>query len=187
MMRPPFTPPSGSNGEKMVPMTHADAVRLFVAVWLPADIRDSLAALARRDEPGVRWVPRENLHVTLRFIGQARAVDVADRLAAVAFPAAVATLGPVVSRMGHDLVVVPARGLEHLSAVVHDATKGFGRLDSRPFHGHVTVARLRHRAACPLTGTRVDARFEVRHVALVRSRTLPTGAVYETVSTFVVG
>ena len=187
MMRPPCTLPSGSNGEKMVPMTHADAVRLFVAVWLPADLGDSLAALARPDEPGVRWVPRENLHVTLRFLGQARPADVADRLAAVVFPPATATLGPAVSRMGHDLVVVPVTGLEQLAAVVHDATQGIGRPDSRRFHGHVTLARLRHRAACGVTGTRVNARFAVTDVALVRSRTLPTGAVYETVSTFALG
>ncbi len=168
-------------------MVSDDRQRLFVAAWLPDDVVDQLAALQRSTEPDVRWVPRENLHVTLRFLGQARANDVIGRLDGATFPQATATLGPVVSRLGHDLVVVPVAGLDGLATVVHDATAGIGRPEPRRFRGHITLARLRHRAACGVTGTRVDARFDVGEVALVRSRTLPTGAVYETLSTFATG
>ncbi len=44
--------------------------RLFVAIDLPEEIKKMVAAL-REDLPGARWVPLEQLHLTLRFIGEA--------------------------------------------------------------------------------------------------------------------
>ncbi|GBR69643.1 RNA 2',3'-cyclic phosphodiesterase [Gluconobacter kanchanaburiensis] len=44
-------------------------MRLFVALALPADIRETLA-LMRGSMPGVQWVPAENHHIGLRFIGE---------------------------------------------------------------------------------------------------------------------
>jgi RNA 2',3'-cyclic 3'-phosphodiesterase len=49
-------------------------MRLFVALEIPAAVRDNLATLIkdlRNLEPKSRWVRPENLHVTLKFIGQA--------------------------------------------------------------------------------------------------------------------
>ena len=43
--------------------------RLFVAIRPPGDIRDLLID-AMADSPELRWVSDENLHVTLRFIGE---------------------------------------------------------------------------------------------------------------------
>src|SRR5204863_8122605 len=44
--------------------------RLFVAAVPPAPLRDQLAALSHRhSHPGVRWLPAENLHVTVLFLG----------------------------------------------------------------------------------------------------------------------
>ena len=51
-------------------------LRLFFALWPPVDVRErlwgSLAPL-RRARPGVRWVPPERYHVTLRFLGDTSA------------------------------------------------------------------------------------------------------------------
>ena len=51
------------------------SVRGFVAVLLPDDVRARLAAAAaelRARAPGLAWVRAENLHVTLRFLGEDR-------------------------------------------------------------------------------------------------------------------
>ncbi len=50
---------------------------LFVGVGLPADIRMRLSALGA-GVPGARWVPPENLHLTLRFIGEVTETDAED-------------------------------------------------------------------------------------------------------------
>lgn len=44
-------------------------VRLFVAIDLPAAVRERLASLCA-GVPGARWVAAENMHLTLRFIGE---------------------------------------------------------------------------------------------------------------------
>jgi 2'-5' RNA ligase len=44
-------------------------MRLFVAIDLPWPLRDRLAGLAT-GIMGARWMARENLHLTLRFIGE---------------------------------------------------------------------------------------------------------------------
>ena len=46
-----------------------DAVRLFTAVELPGALRSLLVGL-KKDFPGIRWTVPENMHLTLRFIGE---------------------------------------------------------------------------------------------------------------------
>ena len=44
-------------------------IRLFCGLALPAQLRDRLISLGG-GLPGARWVPEDNLHLTLRFIGE---------------------------------------------------------------------------------------------------------------------
>jgi 2'-5' RNA ligase len=43
-------------------------IRLFTALEIPDEVAACLAP-AQSGLPGARWVARENLHITLRFIG----------------------------------------------------------------------------------------------------------------------
>jgi 2'-5' RNA ligase len=159
--------------------------RLFVAAFPPPDVTAVLASLERPDRPGVRWVPPERWHATLRFLGRADPQAVSDRLASVDLPAATAVLGPAVARLGADVVVVPVAGLDDLADVVAAATADLGEPpDPRPFTGHVTLARLRRRAACGVAGTPVSATFPVGEVCLVDSRSGPDGLRYDVVARF---
>lgn len=57
-------------------------IRLFVALGLPAAVCERLT-LIRAPLPGARWIPAENMHVTLRFVGEvapAVADDIDDAL-----------------------------------------------------------------------------------------------------------
>ena len=46
-----------------------NTARLFAAVELPDALRSQLAEL-KKDFPGLRWMVPENMHITLRFIGE---------------------------------------------------------------------------------------------------------------------
>jgi len=60
-------------------------MRLFTAIELPDELRERLARLAF-GIPRARWVPEEQIHLTLRFIGEVDGVlyeDVVESLAEV--------------------------------------------------------------------------------------------------------
>jgi 2'-5' RNA ligase len=162
--------------------------RLFVAVWPSQGAVEALAELRRKDQRGVRFVTPENWHVTLRFLGEADTDDVIDALDGAEFPVAVARLGPAVDVLSDRALVVPVAGLDDLAAVVRDRTARLGQTSRRRFAGHLTIARVTPKVPMPATlGALVHAEFEVREVALVRSRLDPDGARYATVQTWPVG
>jgi 2'-5' RNA ligase len=162
--------------------------RLFLAVWLPAQAVEQLSTLPRLDQPGLRWVPPANWHVTLRFIGDADPIDALSSLAGTALPAATAVLGPVVRRLGTRAVVIPVAGLDELAAVVGAATADIGRPPNpHPFTGHLTLARLLPGATCDLVGTPVAAEVRIAEVVLVASDLTHDGATYRVIGTWVTG
>lgn len=157
--------------------------RLFVAAWPPAEVLDLLETLPRPPDPGVRWTRRDQWHVTLRFLGAADPDAATAALASVDAVAAEAVLGPLTARLGRSVVVVPVAGLAEVAAAVAAATADVGEPpDPRPFAGHLTLARLRQRPACGVTGARFSARFPVRELHLVRSHLHHEGARYETLA-----
>ncbi len=160
--------------------------RLFLAVWPPVEVVEELMTLRRKDQRGIRFVPPESWHVTLRFFGDAVIEDVEDALDDVELPAAVARFGPAVDALGERVLVVPVAGVEELAATVTAATRTIGEPPPRrAFHGHLTIARIKRDARMPpALGAMVDGTFEVDELALVRSRLDPDGARYDTVATW---
>lgn len=157
--------------------------RLFVSVDPPDDVLELIAALPRTDQPGVRWVPRDQWHVTVRFFGEAAIDDAVAALSKVSVAAADVVLGAKVSRLGRNIVCIPASGLDAIAAAVDEATATVGEPpDPRPFNGHITIARLKHRAACSVAGAPFAATFRASELHLVQS-TLGKreGPRYETV------
>jgi RNA 2',3'-cyclic 3'-phosphodiesterase len=160
--------------------------RLFVAIWPPDDVLERLADVERPKDQGVKWVPPENLHITLRFLGDADVDEVTARLDDVPLPAATAVVGPAFDLLGERSLVSPVAGVDDLADVVRSALRGVGtERERKRFQGHITVARLA-RGARPRrsAGRRFDATFDVTEIALVASTLHDTGAVYETVETW---
>lgn len=127
-------------------------VRLFVAVPLEADVRMRLAMLAG-GIPGARWVPAENMHLTLRFIGdveEARLEELDLALGWVEAPSFEISLEGVgqfaTGRKPRAVWVgVPrSEALLHLQAKVDSALVRVGvGPEERKFKPHVTLARLK--------------------------------------------
>ena len=164
--------------------------RLFVAVWPPADVLEQLAEVARPHVDGLRWTKPEHWHVTLRFVGAVPDVEpVVAALSAMPTPGpARAVLGPAVDRFGQRILHVPVAGLEPVAEAVVAATAHLGKPpDDRPFHGHVTLARVAKHGRVdlrPLTGAAVHGEWQVDDVCLVESRLSPNGARYEVLERF---
>ena len=159
--------------------------RLFVAVWPPEHVVEELATLHRKDQRGVRFVPPENWHITLRFLGEADPAVAAAALDGAPFAPCTARLGPAVDVLAERLLVVPVAGVDDLAATVVERTSHLGEPPRRRFDGHVTVARVKPRVRMPHTlGQLVSAEFAVSEVALVQSQLRPQHARYDTLDTW---
>lgn len=162
-------------------------MRLFVALWPPADVVAVLTELPRRDHPAVRWTTADQWHVTLRFLGDLPDGSVPEVMAGLddlaREPIAEIVLGPRTTRLGRGQLVAPAAGAGPLAAAVAGITAGLGPEERHPFRGHLTLARARGRRAVPTTlaGAPIDARWWATEVALVRSHLETPGARYETI------
>lgn len=161
-------------------------VRLFVAIWPPDDVLDRLTDIERPKDRGVKWVAQENLHITLRFLGDADEVEVAARLDETLLPGATAVVGPAFDLLGERALISPVTGVDELAEVVRQSLRGLGaEPEPKRFHGHITVARLARNARPRRSAGRpFEASFSVAEVALVASTLHETGAVYDTVATW---
>lgn len=177
------------------------ARRLFVALALPAPVRDTLVAVGRPLD-GVSWTRPEQLHLTLRFLG-----DVPEeKIAGVTGHLATVRVEPFVLPI-EDLGTFPPKApprvlwigvghghprLHQLRQRVDDALLAAGLLDLevRTFHPHVTLARCSAEAAKPvakwlLAHAEFGAPpFRVEAFDLMESALQPAGAVHTLVQRF---
>lgn len=174
-------------------------VRAFVAIEPPAGLRSALACVpATASLPAaasVRWTRPENLHFTLRFLGDTpeELLDpLADALDAVASgaPPFELELGGAgaypdarAARVLWVGLVDADRKLRRLRNEVEAAVRGLGwKREGRPFQPHLTLARLRPPVRLPAGGwieTVPRCGFAVKDVALIRSTLKPAGAEYD--------
>ena len=123
--------------------------RLFVAIRPPEDVRDLLID-AMEDSPALRWVGDEQLHLTLRFIGEIErpvANDIAaalERIRSPSFDLEVAGVGKFEQRNGGALWagVRPKEPVKALAAKIERAIQHAGfEAERRAFMPHITLAR----------------------------------------------
>jgi RNA 2',3'-cyclic 3'-phosphodiesterase len=176
------------------PESRPASERLFIALPLPPAVRDSLAALAE-PLPGVAWTRREQLHLTLRFLGDVptpQIEPVIERLATVRvepFILPVEGMGTFPpNRAPRILWIGVGSGhprLFQLRQRVDDTLLATGLpLDVRTFHPHTTLARCTEIAARPLARWLAAHRdfgappFRVEAFELYASELRPGGAVH---------
>lgn len=161
------------------------AVRCFVGVWLSDEVHGALSQRPRPEHPGVKWVPPEQWHVTLAFLGAARVEGLVEVLAGLESPAVTAVVGTRVGRLGRGVLMAPVSGCDVLAAAVRARVDGVGSWrETQPFLGHLTLARLKNVAACPwATPLPAPLSWVVNEVAVVVSELTPEGSRYTTVAT----
>ncbi len=182
-------------------------MRTFIAIDLGPAIKDRLAALVSRLKPlggDVKWVSREAMHLTLKFLGEvdpAKAAGIKDALVAAcsgraSFPLACRGTGvfPPGSRSPRVLWVGIAAGPE-LGLLQEDIEAACNRLgferESRPFQPHLTLGRVKGpadlgRVLAELERSREEGFGEmpVRSVIFFESRLKPSGAEYAVLEEF---
>jgi 2'-5' RNA ligase len=184
-------------------------MRLFVAVNLPSEIRDRLTAAQdrlRRAQADVSWVRAENIHVTLKFLGETeekRLERIRPALAEVAragtpFSMEVSAVGSFGGRIPRVVWVGVGDGAESLIQLAGRVEAALARVafpkERRGFTAHLTLGRVRspRNAEALLAalqefhaekfGTLAATQFE-----LMQSELRPTGSVYTVLDRFPLG
>jgi len=167
--------------------------RLFVAIRPPEPIRDLLID-AMDDSADFRWQDDEQLHLTLRFIGEIdrpQADDLADalgRIRADKFQLHINGVGRFEQRNAGALwaAVEPKEPVAALAAKVERVCQQIGlEPERRAFHPHVTLARWKGRRTREVQSFLERRRglssdpFEIDRFILFESRLSRHGAHYE--------
>jgi 2'-5' RNA ligase len=182
----------------------AKPLRLFVAFDVPPGVRDAAESSVtpwRERFPRAKWVPKQNQHVTLKFLGATwpRLVPwVHENVQAVAQGHA-----PVPTRaLGLGAFPNPRRarvlwvglddaeaGLARIAAALNDALAREFAPEKRGFTPHLTVARFDPPVGLEgLAGVElVSESFEIARIVLYRSHLRRPAPMYEEMGTFALG
>ena len=180
-------------------------MRAFVAIDLPAGVIDSLvsfqAELAAMGDD-IKLVERENLHFTVKFLGEIgdpQASEAASRLrrlalhggavevrGAGAFPSARRPrVGWAGGARGGEEVIAP------IAREVSGALEGIGDRDDRPFQAHITLGRVRYVRNPAELGEflakhseRLFGLAKLSELKLKSSRLTPAGPIYSDIGVF---
>jgi 2'-5' RNA ligase len=167
-------------------------MRLFVALSIPDGVAQSLL-LVQGGVPGAHWQTREQLHLTLRFIGEVDgrdARDIDDALSAISAPSftlALKGVGEFGGKKPHAIWtgVSDRTAVDHLNRKIETALQRIGlEAETRKFTPHVTLARLRAAPVGRVMDWLADhamyssVQFRVNEFCLYSSTLTPNGSVY---------
>jgi 2'-5' RNA ligase len=126
--------------------------RLFVAVDLPSDIKEELATICF-GLPGARWVPADQLHLTLRFIGEVDGnlfKDIKEMLSSVTtenFAMRLKGVGHFPPRKRPRVIWVGIEANDSLlrlrGKIESVLVRGGLEPEGRKYSPHITIARLK--------------------------------------------
>jgi len=185
-------------------------VRLFVALEIPSAVRENLAALinelrvadASPSKNKARWVRPENLHVTLKFIGNvdsgkldAIRASLAEVRAGRSVEFHVRGLGFFSNEKRPRVLWAGLEASPNLATLAADIDARLEKVgiprETREFSPHLTLARFdppgiseKLRAAALENATREFGAVRTGEFHLFESKTRPTGAEYTRLSSF---
>jgi len=178
-------------------------LRTFLAIDLPSDMHKTIAQkqeCLRRQLPHINWVKSENLHITLKFLGDTPEMKINDLKQVV--QQAVKNISPFVITVRGFGVFPDKRAprtiwtgidsdqsaLENLASQVESSVISLDfPKENKPFRPHLTLARIKKDnreigQAIDKSGVLTDpfifGRLLVEQVTLFKSDLRPTGSVY---------
>jgi 2'-5' RNA ligase len=179
-------------------------MRLFIAVDLPPEVRPRIARLCQ-GIAGARWVRPEQLHITLRFLGdtpEAGLSSMREKLRQVALPGfslsltGVGVFPPAGARKPARVLwlgLTPPAPLQSLKLALDAVLGPDPEAAQRGFSPHLTLARLNTRPGHDLDdfqarhGELSVGPFPVADFHLYRSTLRPQGALHEIVESYGLG
>lgn len=179
-------------------------LRLFIAVEIPAEVRQNIYKETQNFRKGVdflvRWVPVENMHLTLKFLGDVSPSNVEflkqmlrnEAEAVSCFSLHLTGLGAFPTSRRPRVIYIGIQAPAALDALQRGIEAGCRRLgydsEERPFSAHLTLGRVKQNVGAAdqqkirraIESTQVDllGTARVDSVHLYKSELHPSGSVY---------
>lgn len=168
-------------------------MRTFIAIDIPKNLKEKIYNAfnnERKNMKGVKWVEEENLHITLKFLGEIKEEKIKEIEKILdevshkfkSFEVSLGQLGgfpdfknPRVLWIG----VLPSEKIEEIFKFVEERVERISiEREERKFHPHITVARIKERKGIYFERKKFDNKFKVDNVVLFKSDLRPEGPVY---------
>jgi len=186
-----------------------EIIRSFIAIELPAELKQYLTGLQAKlkadNQPRIKWVKPEGIHLTLKFLGDVETSmlepitrAMADATAGITpFKLGVQQPGAFPSLQRVQVVWVGLGGevdkLKQLHKNLDINLTGLGfTAEQRQFKPHLTLARLGDEASAEqrrqlgelISTTRLEAgqTIKVEGISLIKSQLTKAGAIYSRIS-----
>lgn len=180
-------------------------MRLFYGIQLPEEIRETLADLILHLQSyiptGIKWIEKENLHLTFQFIGEVQPTKLADL--ETCFLSSISSCESTNFKF-EAIEVVPLKDPHliwiSLSSDKNDFSQaiknlrnqlnqdGFN-LDNKDFTPHITLGRIKNNLMKPqvdfILNTELNKEeFYINEIALFESNLTKRGAIYRILKTY---
>ncbi len=175
-------------------------MRCFVGIELPSQIRKEVKRIQeelREVELDAKWVEFENLHITLKFlgeVGEGKLSKIKEVISNLSFLFKPFTVG--ISKIGAFPKVIRPRVLwigvepfDNLIKIIEYLEEEFSKLgfprEKRELHPHITLARVRSLKNTSRLKEKVESsklekkQWQIDSVILFKSILTPRGPIYE--------
>ncbi len=171
-------------------------MRTFIAIEIPQNIKEKIYEAfekERKKEKGVKWVEKENLHITLKFLGEIDEGKVKEiekileeeiPLKFKSFEAKLEELdgfpnfkNPRVLWIGVSPKEKIKEIFEFIEERIEEEKMGIEK-EVREFHPHITIARIKVKGKFSFERKKFDENFKINRIALFKSDLRPEGPIY---------
>lgn len=181
-------------------MANKDMIRTFICLEIPkkvqAEIENKVTAPLRATGAGCSWVKADNLHLTLKFLGDVPETMLADIFESVKnsaghfdrFHANLEKVGTFGGKIPRVVWVGIGGDVEKITQLANEIDKDLSKLgferESRPFSPHLTVGRVRNPKNISSMLEKIDEislptdKFIIYKVIVMKSVLSPGGSVY---------
>lgn len=181
-----------------------ELLRLFIAIELPTDLKEKVTYLQRqiaKGITGVKWVAQDNLHLTLKFLGDNPQESVPRIVKAMndtveaftTFPLVLGGLGCFPNKSKPKVIWLGIKGhrILELQSRLEDKMEEQGFLrENRRYSPHLTLGRIRDNFHCEISWDEITkaqgeliGEWQVADVKLYQSTLKPQGPIYHTINT----
>lgn len=175
-------------------------MRLFIAFDIPDKVKKQLVSIQKQikaEDAKIKWVKAENMHLTLKFLGEVaedKVDEIKERLKKVSFEAfnvVVSDIGVFPSEDYIRVIWVGFKDEDNMTGLakrIREQLKEFK--DDHPFKAHLTIGRVRmikdkRGLVEGLKKIKVEPeRFSVKEFKLYKSTLTREGPIYEELAVF---